>query len=53
MIQVDSNDSEATPLLAQIKHEEVYRRFKPSQKRVILAIVSVTGLLPRTLPLHS
>ncbi|KDR82156.1 hypothetical protein GALMADRAFT_135518 [Galerina marginata CBS 339.88] len=36
---------EDTPLLYS-KHEEVYRRFKPAQKRVILAIVSVTGLLP-------
>ncbi|KDR82160.1 hypothetical protein GALMADRAFT_135523 [Galerina marginata CBS 339.88] len=37
--------SEETPLL-QSKHEEVYKRFKPAQKRLILAIVSVTGLLP-------
>ncbi|PPQ91937.1 hypothetical protein CVT25_000980 [Psilocybe cyanescens] len=46
MAQNIGNDSEATPLLIKIKHEEVYLRFKPAQKRVILAIVSITGLLP-------
>ncbi|KAH9483455.1 Itaconate transport protein [Psilocybe cubensis] len=46
MTNTHGDDSEATPLLAHIKHEDVYRRFEPSQKRVILAIVSTTGLLP-------
>ena len=41
------DDTEDTPLLQTSKHEEVYKRFKPSQKRWILAIVSATGLLPR------
>ncbi|KAF9554261.1 MFS general substrate transporter [Agrocybe pediades] len=42
-------DTESTPLLqsqeAQ-KHEEVYKRFTPRQKRFILGTVSITGLLP-------
>ncbi|PPQ83211.1 Transporter [Psilocybe cyanescens] len=46
MTHTIGNDSEATPLLVKIKHEDVYLRFKPAQKRVILAIVSATGLLP-------
>ncbi|KAF8877744.1 major facilitator superfamily domain-containing protein [Gymnopilus junonius] len=40
------NDSEETPLLQPSKHEDLYKRFKPAQKRWILAIVSATGLLP-------
>jgi len=41
--------SEETPLVSSAtKHEEVYKRFKPSKKRVIVALVSVTGLLART-----
>ena len=41
--------SEETPLISSpTKHEEVYKRFKPAKKRVIAALVSVTGLLART-----
>jgi len=41
--------SEETPLLSPpIKHEEIYKRFKPAKKRVIVALVSITGLLART-----
>ncbi|KAF5318031.1 hypothetical protein D9619_012108 [Psilocybe cf. subviscida] len=37
---------EATPLLdVAAKHEEIYKRFKPARKRVIVGIVSCTGLL--------
>jgi len=41
--------SEETPLVSSpTKHEEVYKRFKPAKKQVIVALVSVTGLLART-----
>jgi hypothetical protein len=42
---------EETPLLSSernLDHEEVYKRFAPARKRGILAIVSLTGLIPRT-----
>ncbi|EKM56177.1 uncharacterized protein PHACADRAFT_95579 [Phanerochaete carnosa HHB-10118-sp] len=47
----DSNEataSEETPLLDDDvrKHEEVYKRFRPSQKRVIVALISLAGLIP-------
>ncbi|KIM49869.1 hypothetical protein M413DRAFT_117879 [Hebeloma cylindrosporum] len=38
--------SEQTPLVSSPgKHEDVYKRFKPAKKRVIVTLVSVTGLL--------
>ena len=43
-------ESEETPLLSSdrnLNHEEVYKRFAPAKKRGILAIVSLTGLIPR------
>ena len=43
--------NEETPLLASetlnLNHKEVYKRFTPASKRRILAIVSLTGLIPR------
>ncbi|CAA7261029.1 unnamed protein product [Cyclocybe aegerita] len=41
-----TTDSEQQPLLQPSKHEEVYRRFTPAKKRMIVAIASLTGLLP-------
>ncbi|KAF5317672.1 hypothetical protein D9619_012519 [Psilocybe cf. subviscida] len=44
---------EATPLLdAAAKHEEIYKRFKPARKRVILGIVSffVSGIFVPSIP---
>ena len=44
-------ENEETPLLSSdrnLDHEEVYKRFAPARKRGILAIVSLTGLIPRT-----
>ncbi|GJE88175.1 MFS general substrate transporter [Phanerochaete sordida] len=40
--------NEETPLLddAVRKHEEVYNRFTPAQKRTITALISLAGLLP-------
>ena len=44
--------SEESPLLGEsidadvLKHEQVYNRFKPSQKRMITALISLAGLLP-------
>ncbi|KAJ3511710.1 hypothetical protein NLJ89_g3940 [Agrocybe chaxingu] len=43
-----TTDSEQVPLLRPARHEEVYKRFSPAKKRVIVAIASLTGLLPRT-----
>jgi len=41
--------SEETPLISSsTKHDEVYKRFEPAKKRIIVALVSVTGLLART-----
>ena len=45
--------SEETPLLSSdrdvlVDREEVYKRFAPARKRGILAIVALTGLVPRT-----
>ena len=44
--------SEETPLLSSdhrnLNNEEIYNRFAPERKRGILAIVSLTGLIPRT-----
>lgn len=41
--------SEETPLLnAVIEHEDVYKRFSPQQKRVVVSVVSWIGLIPRT-----
>ncbi|KAF9009715.1 major facilitator superfamily domain-containing protein [Cyathus striatus] len=47
------SDAERTPLLGDptesdvhARHEAVYRRFSPAQKRVPVALVSVSGLLP-------
>lgn len=47
----DTPDIEETPLLAQVNlpHEVIYNRFTPARKRVIMAMVSVCGLLPRAL----
>ncbi|KAF9009717.1 major facilitator superfamily domain-containing protein [Cyathus striatus] len=50
-VQAQPTDTERTPLLndnsaIKLTHEEVYRRFSPSQKRVLLALVSASGLLP-------
>ena len=42
--------SEETPLLPSaenLDHEQVYKRFAVARKRVILAIVSLIGLIPR------
>ncbi|KAF9009718.1 major facilitator superfamily domain-containing protein [Cyathus striatus] len=45
-------DTERTPLLddsstlKQKQHEAVYQRFSPVQKRLLLALVSASGLLP-------
>ena len=52
-IRMESN--EETPLLSSatnLDHEEVYKRFAPARKRVILAIVSLIGLIPRTYIKH-
>lgn len=40
--------NEETPLLddAVRKHEEVYNRFTPAQKRTVTALISLAGLLP-------
>ncbi|KAI0948818.1 hypothetical protein AcV7_009460 [Taiwanofungus camphoratus] len=39
--------SEETPLLnAVIEHEDVYKRFSPQQKRVVVSVVSWIGLIP-------
>ena len=45
--------NEETPLLdADIrKHEEVYNRFTPAQKRVIVALIALAGLVPREFPM--
>jgi len=41
----DSN--EGTPLVqAALEEEDVYSRFSPARKKVILGIVSVTGVMP-------
>ncbi|CAA7262068.1 unnamed protein product [Cyclocybe aegerita] len=40
-----TTNSEQVPLLRPAKHEEVYKRFSPAKKRVIVAIASLTGLL--------
>jgi hypothetical protein len=48
---IKMESSEETPLLASdrdVDREEVYKRFAPARKTGILAIVSVTGLIPRT-----
>ena len=37
--------SEETPLLSS-KHEALYQRFTPEEKRSLVAMVSVCGLLP-------
>jgi hypothetical protein len=37
--------SEETPLLSS-KHEALYQRFTPVEKRSLVAMVSVCGLLP-------
>ena len=50
-IGMDSERSEETPLLSSdrnLNNEEIYNRFTPARKRGILAIVSLTGLIPRT-----
>lgn len=45
--------TEETPLLGEVvdedirKHEEVYNRFTPAQKRTITSLISLAGLLPR------
>ncbi|KAF8162623.1 MFS general substrate transporter [Crassisporium funariophilum] len=41
-----SSSAEETLLLPPSKHEAVYQRFTPARKRGIIAIVSLTGLLP-------
>lgn len=48
--------SEESPLLAssediiaEIQHEAVYERFSSLRKKVIVAIVSLAGLIPRML----
>ena len=49
--QMALTSSEETPLLSSdrdVDREEVYKRFAPARKRGILAIVSLTGLVPRT-----
>ncbi|KAF9009711.1 hypothetical protein BDQ17DRAFT_1348691 [Cyathus striatus] len=43
-------DTERTPLLSDgwtvhTQHEALYQRFSPTQKRVLVALVSVSGLL--------
>lgn len=42
---------EETPLLLPEsrvdKHAELYKRFTPARKRIILALVSLAGLVPR------
>ncbi|KAJ7729532.1 MFS general substrate transporter [Mycena maculata] len=41
--------TEETPLLlsaAELTHEEVYKRFSPARKRVIVALVSCSAILP-------
>ncbi|KAF9009713.1 major facilitator superfamily domain-containing protein [Cyathus striatus] len=39
------NDS-TTPVPAALNHEEVYQRFSPAQKRMLVALVSASGVLP-------
>lgn len=44
--------SEETPLLrstAEIDHDAVYGRFTPARKRVIVAVVALTGTFPSEL----
>ena len=38
------NDSEEVVVL---KHEQLYKRFSPAYKRIIVSIVSWSGLIPR------
>jgi hypothetical protein len=38
--------SEESPLLASAAHELIYDRFTPDQKRWIVFLVSIVGLLP-------
>ena len=39
---------EGTPSVSSpTTHEKVYKRFKPAEKRAIVALISVTGLLAR------
>ena len=48
-----TNPSEETPLLSQTaadKHAALYHRFSPARKRVILALVSCAGIVPRKPP---
>lgn len=48
--------TEESPLLGEVvdaavlKHEEVYNRFKPAQKRTITALISLAGLVPCACP---
>ncbi|KAK0227603.1 MFS general substrate transporter [Armillaria fumosa] len=40
-------DSESTPLLTEVsRHEEIYNRFSPGRKRMIVALVSWSALVP-------
>ena len=41
--------SEETPLLLSPRdqHADLYKRFSPARKRVILALVSLAGVVPR------
>ncbi|KAG7453248.1 MFS general substrate transporter [Guyanagaster necrorhizus] len=40
-------DSESTPLLEEVsRHEKIYNRFSPIQKRTIVALVSWSALVP-------
>ena len=42
--------NEETPLLPDVsvdQHAELYQRFSPARKRVILALVSLAGVVPR------
>ena len=52
--------TEESPLLEEVgevvdvdvkKHEAVYSRFTPARKRVIVALIALAGLMPRTFAL--
>jgi hypothetical protein len=52
--KISTMSSEETPLLIdQRNHNAVYNRFTRRQKRVIVAVVSWAGLLPRKYPISS
>lgn len=41
-----SRSTEQTPLLTHTQNDDMYERFTPAQKRVVVALVSWSGLIP-------